>query len=219
MYKIQFSQTSYLPQDRRMFELSLVRLHQYPTPIEQQWIFLVQQAQLRKIATNITPISQGRQLFTNWLLSRRLSNRGQGRIANVVTENRNGTKQVVNDTPSTKSRTIILDNEDNNRSSVQIAGRSRQTKKIRIRLPQSPFNDTVNNSNIRPKLIPFSTISIVNYQCGRLLKKHHYGWVSRSGDYCFTVAYPFIIVSNNKFIKETGFGKKYLTTVWKKNSN
>ena len=85
---------------------------------EKQWIFLVQQAQLRKIATNITPISQGRQLFTNWLLSRRLSNRGQGRIANVVTENRNGTKQVVNDTPSTKSRTIILDNEDNNRSSV-----------------------------------------------------------------------------------------------------
>ena len=36
MYKIQFSQTSFLPRDRRLFELSLVRLHQYPIPIKQQ---------------------------------------------------------------------------------------------------------------------------------------------------------------------------------------
>ena len=73
---------------------------------------------LRKIAANVTPISQEHQLLTNWLSSRRQSNGGQERITNMVTKNGNGTKQVVNDTPSAKSRTIILDNEDNNRSSV-----------------------------------------------------------------------------------------------------
>ena len=59
---------------------------------------LVQQAQLRKIADNVIPIAQERQLLTNWLSSRHLSNEGQGRITNMVTENGNDAKQVVNDT-------------------------------------------------------------------------------------------------------------------------
>ena len=80
------------------------------------------------------------------------------------------TNQVINDTPSTISRHIILEDEDKNRSSVGVTERSRQSKKIRTRLPQSNFNETVNNSNIRPRLISLSTVSTVNYQCERLLK-------------------------------------------------
>ena len=90
----------------------------------------------------------------------------------MITENGNRTKQVVNDKPSTKLRTIILDNDDNTRSTVEVADNSQQTKTIRIRLPQSPFNDMVNNSNIRSRLIPLSTMSTVNYQYGRLLEGH-----------------------------------------------
>ena len=173
MYKIQFSQTSYLLRDKSMFEVSLVRLHRYPTPIKQQWLFSVKQAQLRKIAANITPISQKRQFLTNWLSLRRLSNGGQGRITSMVTDKGKGTNQVINDTPSTISRPIILDDEDNNRSYVEVSERSRQSKKIRIRLPQPPFNNTVKNSNIIPRFIPLSTVSTVNYQYRRLLKDNY----------------------------------------------
>ena len=76
----------------------------------------------------------------------------------MVTEHNDGTKQFVNDNIFTKLLT------------VEIADNSKQTKTIRIWLPQSPFHDTVNNSNIRPRLIPLSTVSTANYQCGRLLK-------------------------------------------------
>ena len=55
---LSFNQTSYLPQDRRLFEFSLVRLYHYPTPMKQQWPLSVHQAQLRKIAANVTPIFQ-----------------------------------------------------------------------------------------------------------------------------------------------------------------
>ena len=124
---------------------------------------------LRKIAANVTPISQEHQLLTNWLSSRRQSNGGQERITNMVTKNGNGTKQVVNDTPSAKSRTIILDNEDNNRSSIGVAERCRPTTTIMIRIPQPSINVTVNNSNIRLIHILLSTVSTVNYQCRLLL--------------------------------------------------
>ena len=170
MYKIQFSHTSYLPRDRRLFELSFVRLHRYPTPIKQKLPLSLQQAQLSKIAANVTPISRERQILTHWLSPRCLSNGGKGRITNKVTDNGNMTNQVINDTPSTISRHIILEDEDKNRSSVGVTERSRQSKKIRTRLPQSNFNETVNNSNIRPRLTPLFTVSTVIYQCGRLLK-------------------------------------------------
>lgn len=74
--------------------------------------------------------------------------------------------------PSTKSSKIILDNDDNNRSTVEVADNSQQNKTIRIRLPQSPFNDTINNKNVQLRLIPQSTVSTVNYQCGRLPKAY-----------------------------------------------
>ena len=90
----------------------------------------------------------------------------------MVTENDNWTNQVFNDTPSTKSSTIILDNDNNNILTVEVAESCRQTKTIRIRLPQSPFNGTIDNSNIRPRPIPLFTVSTVNYQCCRLLKDH-----------------------------------------------
>ena len=68
--------------------------------MKQQWILSVHQTQLRKIAANVTPISQERQLLTNWLSPRRQSTGGQGRLTNRVTEHVNGTKQFVNDNPS-----------------------------------------------------------------------------------------------------------------------
>ena len=132
----------------------------------------MQQEKLRKIAANITSISQERQLLTNWLSSRSQSTGGQGRLTNRISEHEDDTTQVVNDNPSTKSGTLILDNDDNNKSNVAVADNSQQTKTMRIRLPHSPFNKMVNNSNMQPRLIPYSTVSTGNYQCGRLLKKH-----------------------------------------------
>ena len=110
--------------------------------------------------------------MTNWLFSRHQSTGGQGRLTNRVTDHSNGTKKFVNDNPSSKLSTFIWDNDDNNRSTMEVANNSQQTKTKRMRLSQSPFNETVNNSNIHPRLISLSTVSTVNYQCGWLLKSH-----------------------------------------------
>jgi len=70
------------------------------------------------------------------VILRRQSTGGQGRITNRETDNGNGINQFVNDNPFTKLSTIILDNDDNNGSTVEVAKSIRQTKTIRIRLPQ-----------------------------------------------------------------------------------
>ena len=60
--------------------MTLVTLHQFPTPIKQQWLLSVQQAQVRKIAANVTPISQERQLLRNWLTSKSPTTQGRGQL-------------------------------------------------------------------------------------------------------------------------------------------
>ena len=82
--------------------------------MKQQWLLSVQQAKLRKIAANVTSISQERQLLTNWLSSIGQSTGGQGRLTNRVTKHGIKNKQFVNDNPSIKSSTLNLDNDDNN---------------------------------------------------------------------------------------------------------
>ena len=67
----------------------------------------MQQETLRKIAANVTSISQERQLLTNWLSSRSQLTGGQGRLTNRISEHEDDTTQVVNDNPSTKSGTLI----------------------------------------------------------------------------------------------------------------
>ena len=130
--------------------------------MKQQWVLPVQHAQLRNITANVTSLSQERQLLTNWLSSRRQLTGGQDQLTNRVTDHGNETKQFVNNNPSIKSSTLILDNNDNNRSTVVVAENSRQTKIIRIRLPRSSNKDTVNNSNRRARLIRLSTVSTIN---------------------------------------------------------
>ena len=77
---------SYLPRDRRLFDHTLVTLHQFHTPIKQQCMLSVQQAQVRKIATNVTPIYQERQLLRNWLTSRSPETQGSGQLTLNNTE-------------------------------------------------------------------------------------------------------------------------------------
>lgn len=93
----------------------------------------------------------------------------------MVTENGNETKQVVNDTQSTKLKTTILDNEHNNRSSVEIAKRCRQTKKSGY-----GYHNHISMTRLTIAILDrdsshFSlfTVSTVNYQCERLLKEHY----------------------------------------------
>ena len=126
----------------------------------------VQQAKLRKTAANATPISQECQLLTNCLSSRSQSTGRQGRITRRVSEHEVGTTQVVNDNPSTTSDTLGEENDDEYKSTVEVADNNQQPKTIEIGFPQSPFND------IRPRLIPYLTVSTINYQYGRLLKDH-----------------------------------------------
>ena len=71
------------------------------------------------------------------------------------------TTHVVNANPSATSDTMGVANSNDITSIVEVA-----TNKIKIGYPQVPFKD------IRPIIIPYSTVSTINYQCGRLLKDH-----------------------------------------------
>ena len=94
---------------------------------------------------------QVRQHLTNCLSSKRQSTGGQGRLTHRVSEHEVGTTQVVNDNPSTTSDTLVGENDDEYKSTVEVADNSQQTKTIEIGLPQS-----------RPRLIPYSVVSTIN---------------------------------------------------------
>ena len=121
----------------------------------------VQKAQLRKIAANVTPFYQERQILSNWLSSSSPSTQGRGQLTLRVSAHEVRTTHIIDANPSTTSATIGVKNDNDTTSIVEVA-----TNTIRIGYPQTPFQD------IRPRLIPYSTVSTINYQCGRLLKYH-----------------------------------------------
>ena len=128
----------------------MIVLHQYPTPINQEWLLSVHQAQLRKIATNVTPISQERQLLSNWLTSRSPSTQGRGQLTLRVSAKEIRTTHVVHANPSTKSATMDVANDNDTTSIVEVAANT-----IRIEYSRAPFID------IRPIIIPYSTVSTI----------------------------------------------------------
>ena len=139
----------------------MIVLHQYPTPINQEWLLSVHQAQLRKIATNVTPISQERQLLSNWLTSRSPSTQGRGQLTLRVFAQEVRIVQGVHANPSTTPDTRGVANNNETTSIIEVA-----TNIIRIGHPQAYFTDK------RPRIIPYSTVSTIKYERGRLLKDH-----------------------------------------------
>ena len=86
----------------------MIVLHQYPTPINQEWLLSVHQAQLRKIATNVTPISQERQLLRNWLTFESPATQARGQLTLRGCEQVARTTQSVHEnwfnTPTTRGK-------------------------------------------------------------------------------------------------------------------
>ena len=141
--------------------MTLVTLHQLPTPIKQQWLLSVQQAQVRKISANVTPISQERQLLRNWLSSNSPTTPGRGQLTIRRDEQAAKTTQSVPDNRSYTPTTRGTSNHKELTSYAQVANK-------RIGLE----HQRVNSTKKKPRLIPYSIVSSVNYQCGRLLKDH-----------------------------------------------
>ena len=121
----------------------------------------IQKAQLQKIAANVIPFYQERQILSNWLSSSSPSTQGRGQLTLRVSAHEVRPTHVVDANPSTTSATIGMENDNDTTSIVKVA-----TNIIRIGYPHTPFQDT------RPRLIPYSTVSTINYQYDRLLKDH-----------------------------------------------
>ena len=136
LYKTRYNQTSYLPRDRSLFDLSLVKLHQYPTPIKHQWMLSVQRTQLRKIPSNVTSISQERQLLSNWLTSRSPSTQGRGQLTLRVSAQEVWTTQGVHANPSITPATRGVANNNETTSIIEVAANI-----IRIGHSQAHFTD------------------------------------------------------------------------------
>ena len=52
-------------------DILLQQLYMYPSPMKQYWLKSMKQTNLKKIAGNVTPVSQVWRLLRNWLNPRR----------------------------------------------------------------------------------------------------------------------------------------------------
>ena len=161
LMKLRYHLSSYLPRDRRLFDMTLVTLHQLPTPIKQQWLLSVRQAQVRKIAANVTPISQERQLLRNWLSSKSPTTPGRGQLTTRRCEQAATTTQSVPD-----NRSYMPQTRDSSKNKELTSYAQVPNKRL------GSEHQSVYSTQKRPRLIPYSIVSSVNYQCGRLLKAH-----------------------------------------------
>ena len=161
LFKTRYTPTSHLPRDQCLFDHTLTMMHQFPTPIKQQWMLSVQQAKVRKIAASVTPISQKCQLLRNWLTSRSPPTQGKGQLTLRVCEEAVQTTQGVHENLSNTPTTRGEANHNESASCIAVAD-----KRIRIGYQCAHFTD------IRPRIIPYSIVSTINYQCDCLLKDH-----------------------------------------------
>ena len=109
----------------------------------------------------MTPISQERQLLRNWLSSKSPTTPGRGQLTTRRCEQAATTTQSV---PDNRSYTPQTRGSSNNKELTSYA----QVPNKRLGLE----HQSVYSTQKRPRLIPYSIVSSVNYQCGRLLKAH-----------------------------------------------
>ena len=96
----------------------------------------IQQAQLRKMASNVVPISQERQLLSNWLTSRSPSTQGRGQLTLIISAQEVRTAQGVHANPSTTPATRGVANNNETTSIIEVAANI-----IRVGQPQAYFTD------------------------------------------------------------------------------
>ena len=118
-------------------------------------------AQVRKIAANVTPISQERQLLRNWLTSKSPTTQERGQLTLRRCEQAAKTTHSVPENRTNTPTTMDTANHNESPSYERVADK-------RIGLDHQRVYSTTK----RPRLIPYSIVSTVNYQCGRLLKDH-----------------------------------------------
>ena len=113
------------------------------------------------MASNVIPISQERQLLSNWLTSRSPSTQGRGQLTLIIYAQEVRIAQGVHANPSTTPATRGVANNNETTSIIEVAANI-----IRVGHPQEYFIDK------RPRIVPYSTVSTIKYQYGRLLKDH-----------------------------------------------
>ena len=94
----------------------------------------VQQAQVRKIAANVTPISQERQLLRNWLTSKSPTTQGRGQLTLRRCEQAAKTTHSVPENRSNTPTTSGTANHNESTLNAQVA-----TQANRIRSPTRLF--------------------------------------------------------------------------------